>query len=195
MLRNTLQLAALTIRRPGDGVRIVIRLLGDSVRMQVESLILVAIVGTLLMVAMDRLGPGAAGPGTMLLTTAPLFLTVIQVAAMALIAALMFGVGRVFGGRGGFSDCLSTVIWLQAILMLFQIAQLVTWFVLPFLSFLVTMAALMAAAYLFISFIKEVHGFRNVFAVIIGVIVTLFVVAGMLAMLLSVVGFQQQAPI
>ncbi|MCY3877295.1 MAG: Yip1 family protein [Rhodobacteraceae bacterium] len=190
MLKDTLELAYLTIVRPGQGVRIAVRFLNTSPIVRLECLLLIAILGTLATTLTVQLAPAMQDGATELLIASPINLTIIQIATMFIVAGFIFGVGKVFGGTGSFQECLGAIIWLQAMLLIVQLAQLVSVLVFPPITSLVTFGGLGIAFYLVISFIKEIHGFRSGLAVVMGVILTLFLIALTIVAFLPMVGFQ-----
>lgn len=177
MLKDTLDLAYLTITKPGEGVRIAVRFLNTSPILRLECLLLIAILGTLATTLTVRLAPAMQDGATEILIASPVNLTMIQIATMFIVAGIIFGVGRVFGGAGSFQECLGAIIWLQAMLLIVQLAQLVSVLVFPPITSLVTFGGLGIAFYLVIGFIREIHGFRSGLAVVMGIILTLFLIA------------------
>lgn len=101
-------------------------------------------------------GAGLGGP-----FPPPLAMVALQVVAMALMAALMVGVGRMFGGTGGFAGALRLMVWLQALMILMQVVQLVAMLVLPPLAGLVSLASLGAVGWVASGFVAGLHGFRS----------------------------------
>ena len=189
MLKDTLDLAYLTIVRPGQGVRIAVRFLNTSPIVRLECLLLIAILGTLATTLTVQLAPAMQDGATELLIASPINLTIIQIATIFIVAGFIFGVGKVFGGTGSYRECLGAMIWLQAMLLIVQLAQLVSVLVFPPVTSLVTFGGLGIAFYLVISFIKEIHGFRSGLAVVMGVILTLFLIALTIVAFLPMVGF------
>jgi hypothetical protein len=120
----------------------------------------------------------------------PLAAVAVQLAANALAVVLMVQVGRLFGGRGGFADALLLVAWLQAMMALAQAAQIVVLLVLPPLAGLVLLLAIGLFFWLLVGFVQALHGFRNPFLVLIGVVGTLFATAFVLSFVLVLLGFE-----
>ncbi len=191
LLTNTVRQAILTIRDPKAGLRSVMAY-GLGNRALVETAALVAILGAI--VAALMLEFTQAEPDDMVLAPArsPIVLAAFQLATIFVSAYLLYFVGRLFGGDGTFGECLTASIWLQVILLLVQILQFALMFILPFLATLAYMAAIVLVVYLSVSFVKEVHGFRSLFAVSAGVVGTMFVLAMIIAFLMASFGIVPQ---
>lgn len=61
----------------------------------------------------------------------PLVLAGMQLVAIVLGAGLMAGVGRMFGGHGRFEDALLLTVWIEVMLLVVQLAQIVLSLALP----------------------------------------------------------------
>lgn len=137
-----------------------------------------------------RLLPMSAEAGGVLaaLAHAPLAMAGVQVMSAALGAFLLAEVGRIFGGTGRFAEALVAVGWVEAIMVLFQAAQLALTLVLPPLGALVGIATLLLAAYLVVAMTMAVHGFRNALLVVFGIIGTVMLTSLLLSMLAATLG-------
>ena len=194
LLSNTVRQAILTVRNPKAGLRSVMAY-GLGVRELAEAAVLVAILGAIVATLMLAFTPADSDDVMLTPARSPLVLTLFQIATIFVSAYLLFYVGRLFGGDGTFGACLTAAIWLQVILLLVQILQFVLMFVIPFLATLAFMAAIVLVIYLSVSFVKEVHGFRSLFAVSAGVVGTMFVLAMVIAFLMATFGIvPQQVP-
>lgn len=118
----------------------------------------------------------------------PLLVAALQ-GALAVIAVLATTlIGQAMGGTGRFEDALAMIAWFQALLFLLQVAQMVVGLILPPLTGLAGMAALILFFYLITMFVTELHGFRNPASVFAMIIVTLIGIAMTLAVLMSLLG-------
>lgn len=131
--------------------------------------------------------PVLAGRGTEL--PPPLAAVGLQLGANVLAAGLAAQVGRIFGGRGTFGDALLLVAWLQVVMVLVQIVQLVVFLALPFASGLVVVLALGLFFWLVVGFVQALHGFQQPFLVMAGTFATLFGAAFVISFLLILMGF------
>jgi len=187
MLRYTVQLAIFSIREPRNGLRHVLDL-GFRIRSVFETALLVSIMGTLLSVATIRLSPTNLDAFALTVVSAPAFFTMVQLLTMAIVSTVLYWAGRIFGGKGNFTECMTAIVWLQVILLLFQIAQFVAQIILPFLGFVVTLLGFVAAFYLIVNFVKEVHGFRSGIAVVAGILIIFLGTGVIIGMLLRNAG-------
>jgi Yip1 domain len=102
-----------------------------------------------------------------------------QFAMLVIAAAAATVVGQMREGTGRFFEALSLMVWLQAVMLLVQVAQIVVLLTLPmqintFLGF----AGIGLFLWLLTNFVAELHGFRSlgrVFLGVIGVIVALVI--------------------
>ena len=85
------------------------------------------------------------------------------------------------------------MVWLQAILLIFHIAQFLVSMVSLQLSVMIALASSIAMFYLLINFVMEVHGFKKIGAVIIGIFGTFIAAAFGLSILLTFLGFSPEA--
>lgn len=136
-----------------------------------------------------QLLPASAGDAGLLaiLAASPMSMAGVQVASAALGAFLLSEVGRVFGGRGRFPDALLAVGWIEAIMVAFQVVQLLVTLILPppldLLGALVGIASLLLAAYLMVGLTMAVHGFRNPLLVVMGILGTVMLASFLLSAL------------
>ncbi len=108
------------------------------------------------------------------LTAQPLLMAAVQAGAILLAASLMAGVGRLFGGRGRFEDALLLAVWIEVVLLLVQVAQLVLSVFLPPVAGLLGILAIALFLWLTVQFTKALHGFRSGAKVFLGLIATAF---------------------
>lgn len=132
--------------------------------------------GVSLMMSRDELGATLALPS-------PLATATSQLMVLVLSAALATWVGRWRGGRGSFADALLLIAWLQFVLLVLQVAQMLLLLVLPPLGAFVGYAAVGLFFWLLTCFVAELHGFRSLGLTFLGVFLTVLVAAFLLAML------------
>jgi hypothetical protein len=126
------------------------------------------------------------------IVTNPLVGAAMQLGVLLVVALLADRIGALFGGVGGFDGALALVVWLNAMLLLIQTAQLLTLVLVPPLAGLIAVAAVVWALWAFANFVAELHGFQNAFFVLGGVILSMIVVFFGLAMVLAMLGFAPQ---
>lgn len=115
----------------------------------------------------------------------PIRTALIQGVAMVLGALAMYHLGRARGGTGSLPEAISLLAWLQFILLLVQVAQLVAEVVLPPLASVLGLAGVAAFFWLMTNFVAELHGFRSLFSTFFGVLLSLAGLVMVLAMLLA----------
>ncbi len=155
-----LHAARLTVERPKSGARLVM-----SLRLsRPEGWIfvgLMAVVSTLLAELALRLSNVPVDPAVAFVFDSPFRLAALQLVVMGTAAYLITRVGRWAGGTGQFDDALVLMAWLQAILLLVQLAELVAAFVLPLLAGLIGIVAPFLFGWLLTNFTAELHGFAS----------------------------------
>lgn len=117
-----------------------------------------------------------------------LFMAMFQSSILLGMVVAVQGIGRALGGTGSFPDTLLLIAWLQFVMIVFQLVQLVSLLVIPPLFSLITVLALVVFLYLLTNFIVALHGFASALKVLIGIIFSFFGVAMALAILLSILG-------
>ncbi len=129
-------------------------------------------------------GPELAGS----LLADPLRMGVIETATLVITIFAIYWMGHAFGGHGTFPQAILTVIWLQYVAFLVQLAVLVLVLFAPPMAVLVNVFGIGVSFWILTFFVTEMHGFRSaglVFAVIVATI--LGVVMGM-GILLAIIG-------
>lgn len=117
----------------------------------------------------------------------PLQLAIGQMVGLLLAAGLIIWVGRIFGGKGQFSDAVALVAWVEAIMFALQLVQFVALFILPMATIVLALVGLALLIWLMVHFIAELHGFANLWGVFFGMIGTLLAISFILAALLAAV--------
>lgn len=181
-LSEILQAVRFTLRSPRAGARLVMNL-DLPVAARWMALALMAIVSTLLTLLSLAASPLAEDPAVQMLRQSPIFLATLQGLVMLVASALIHVQGRWAGGTGRFVDALVLVVWLQVILSLIQAVQIVVGLVLPALADLIGVATLGLFVWLLTNFIAELHGFRSLVLVFVGILGTVL----LLSLILSVV--------
>jgi hypothetical protein len=86
------------------------------------------------------------------------------------------------------------VVWLNAMMLLIQMAQLGALLLIPPLASLIAIATVIWALWAFANFVTELHGFQNPLFVLGGVILSMIVLFFGLAMILAILGVTPQEP-
>ena len=123
---------------------------------------------------------------------APLRTALIQWAAMLVAAQLVTRVGRWRGGSGRLADAALLIAWLQFILLLVQVVQIVVQLALPALGGMLSLLAIALLFWLLTNFVAELHGFGSLPMTFLGILgtmlVTAFVLASVFALILNLTG-------
>jgi hypothetical protein len=106
------------------------------------------------------------------------FLAVLVIwGVMVLMVFCIYYIGRSFGGLGHFDGALSIVIWLQAIMVVIQLAQLVLLLTVPPLAVLLGLVGGVLFLWLLVNFIAALHGFKSLGLVLVGIVASMVGVA------------------
>lgn len=141
----------------------------------VMAVALTAACATLLTALLQNfLGP-VADPAMQDLFNRPFLLAFSQFSLMLVGAFLMWRVGKLFRGTGSFSAALALVAWLEVVLILLQLAEVLVLMILPILAFPVGMASLFAFFYLLTHFTAALNGFTSRTATFFGILGTALV--------------------
>ncbi|RJL18058.1 Yip1 family protein [Paracoccus siganidrum] len=124
----------------------------------------------------------------------PFAMAGMQFAAITVAAALMAAVGRVFGGQGRFEDALLLTVWIEVVLLVVQALQILMMLVLPALTSMLGIAAIVLFFWLTVQFTKELHGFTSSFKVFVGLIATAFALGFVLSILAASFGLLPEMP-
>ncbi|MCP5072603.1 MAG: YIP1 family protein [Rhodobacteraceae bacterium] len=175
--------------------RIVLRrVLGFSLSISelLQIAFLISVVTVLIQVGLESSIPDDEFVSVVTLFGGPVGFFGIQFGSIMIMAGVMTVAGRVFGGSGQFIDCMKTTVWLNFILLVLQVAQLVAAFIVPLLALMVVLFSLVFSLVLIIAFVMEVHGFRNVGLVILATAGTVFATFLIASFLLVLLGFGPQ---
>lgn len=99
-------------------------------------------------------------------------------------AVVMFGAGRLFRGTGRVEDALLLTVWLQFVLLMFQVLQIVTQMILPPLSAIVGYSSIVIFLWLISNFAAELHRFSSALKTFFGVLATMILIGMALASIL-----------
>ena len=178
-LQTLLRAARDTLVNPASAARYVMGL-GLDAGQGLMALGLTAVCATLLTAMMQAFMGPIDDPAMQEMFNRPFILAISQFGLMALGAFLMWRVGRVFGGNGSFAQSLALVAWLEVVLILLQVAEVVVLLVLPILALPVGFASVFAFFYLLTNFTAALNGFTSLtktFFAILGTALAVLVLA------------------
>ncbi len=183
---SLLRMARATISDPRTGARFVIGLnLPRPVLWQFFLLQLV--LSAILKIVVFDLMPA---DGDIFPEEAAITFTMLEaVVGLAMILGMTY-IGRALGGTGDFNGSLALVIWLQFVLLLVSVLQIILLVVMPPMVDLLSVAAIGLFFWLLVGFVAELHGFKSTGTVFLGVILSIFAIFILLSILLTMLGFQ-----
>ncbi len=176
-----------TLRAPRAGVR---RLLAMDPPMEARwlGLLLVTVLSVFVTGLSLLLLPPGSEPGILALLADPFVGVPSQALSLVIAAAAIAGIGRLFGGHGGFADALLLVVWIEFLMTFAQAGELAVMLVLPPLGVFLALALLAWFLWVIVNAIAELHGFRNLALVLLGLAGGFVVVVVALALVLSGLG-------
>jgi hypothetical protein len=182
--QNLLVAARDTLRDPAGAARYVMGL-NLSTAQGLMALVLTATLATLLTALMQGfLGP-IDDPGMQNLFNQPFLLAISQFGLMLLGAALMWRLGQAFGGKGSFAQSLALVAWLEVVLILLQLVEVLVLLALPILALPIGLFSIFAFFFLLTHFTAALNGFVSLtktFFAILGTAVALLFLASIVLM-------------
>lgn len=151
-------------------------------------LVLTVLLGVLLAVLSQAINPLPQDIADNAIQITPFGYAIIMGVALILSVFALYRVGRLLGGQGRFKDVLVLMVWLQAVLLLFQVAQMIAALIVPPLSIFVTMASYAAGFWIMAVFVREAHRFNGIGGAI-GTIILAFMAIGFgLSLILPILG-------
>jgi hypothetical protein len=186
LMDQILSLARLSLNDPRGAVRALLGM-GVPLPARTAGLLLVAVSSAMLLHLGFLFLPGTDDPLALFMSQSPFRTAVIQWLILAATVLFIYQIGRVFGGKGSLTDALLVVVWLQVIMLAVQLAQLLSLVLFTPLAGVVNLAGLILFFWLFTSFIAELHGFKSRWAVLAGVIGSGFLIAVVVAVVLSMI--------
>ncbi len=111
-----------------------------------------------------------------------------QAGSILVVSAVMAGAGRLFGGQGRFQDALLLMVWLEFVLALIAVLQLLLILVLPVAASILSIVALGLFLWLMVQFSAALHGFANLWAVLAGMVASFLVLVVAMALILAFLG-------
>lgn len=104
--------------------------------------------------------------------TPPLTVVGLQAALLLYGAFAMSFVGQRFGGKGNFADALLLLTWIEFVLMVGQVIQVVLMVFFPISATIMSILLVGLMFFLLVQFTLVLHGFENPAAVAVGVFLT-----------------------
>lgn len=134
------------------------------------ALVLVAVLSTLLAHLSFALLPAAMRAGFENMMANPIGTAIVQVTAAVVGAVMVYRIGRWRGGQGTLPQSATLLAWLQFVLLIVQVAQVLCEIILPPLAGILGYLGLGLFFWLLVNFVMELHGFRSAFATFFGIL-------------------------
>lgn len=128
------------------------------------------------------------------INSSPLLVALRHVISIVLVAALMTGIGRMFGGKGSFEDGLLLTVWIELIMLMIQLLLVLIILVIPGFAAIIGYIAIFLLIWLTVQFTKALHGFTSSAKVFLGLAATAFAVGTAVLLLAISVGVMPQLP-
>lgn len=130
------------------------------------------------------------GPSGMMGTAlgGPVQSLMLQGGVLLLMAGAAYQVGRFMGGGGSFADAVLLIAFLQGVMVLIQLVQIVALMLIPPVAGIFGLVGFAVFLWMLTGFVAEMHGFRSLLGVFGMIFVTAFGLAFLMAMLLAMLG-------
>lgn len=127
--------------------------------------ILTALLGTLAQIVFTQITKVDMGE-----ITSPVAVVGLQAALILYGAAVLSFIGQRFGGTGRFSDAVVLISWIEFVLMIGQMIQVLLMVFFPISATIMSVLLIGLLFFLLVQFTMVLHGFENPFAVAVGVL-------------------------
>lgn len=187
-LASVSDLLRVTLTDPAEAVR---RLVGLGLPMQARLIafalvVVLSVLLTQILILVMPMGAGAPWGGLM---HNPLGAAAVQAGTVLMFTTGISVVGGWFGGRARFDDALLLMVWLEFVLFVFQLVQVVLSLILPPVALIFGFLSVIVFFWLLVSFTAVLNGFGNRVKVLAGVLATFFAAAFLFALLATLLGF------
>jgi hypothetical protein len=108
--------------------------------------------------------------GPQMIPTSPFIQALVVWGGMILTVYGTHYIGKMFGGTGSFDQSLCGVIWLQTVLLVFQVGQVVLLTVSEGVGAMASIGLFVYTVWLFVNFVAVIHGFKSLWMVFVGFI-------------------------
>ncbi len=174
MIAQLLQMVQFSVQSPKQGAEMVLAA-KPSREILWMILALVVALSVILSQFMAYLMPAPAEQEVLVpFRYSPVMFALIMWGLLVLMVCCTHYIGAMFGGTGAFDDSLTVVIWLQTILLVIQVVQLVLALFSPTISGIIGLVFGLLSIWIFVNFVAVVHGFKSLTYVFVGLVLSLF---------------------
>ena len=178
-----------TFGDPRAGMRRVLNL-GLPRSISIEALVLTAVISAVLSEISLYLAPMPDGAQMMRsIAGGPISVVMMQIGLLVIVALGVHRIGRAMGGVGDLTGALLVVVWVQVVMIVLQLVQIIALVLVPPLATMIGLASIGVFFWMITNFVTELHGFERrvkVFAVILAGFIALVLA---LSVVLGVLGF------
>jgi hypothetical protein len=186
-LQNLLAMVWRSITNPREGAEEVLSL-GVPRSALWTLLLLVVVLSSILGQITTFLLAGISGAELSGLFAMPIATGVIQfVVLVGTVYAIHF-IGRSFGGTGTLDEALLLIAWLQFVMVCIQVVQSLFMVIAPPIGSVIGIVALALFMWLLTNFVAVIHGFRSLGQVFTMILLSLFGIAFILSIILTIFG-------
>jgi hypothetical protein len=118
----------------------------------------------------------------------PMITGMLQLVLLVVAIYAIHFIGRSMGGKGSVDEAILLVAWLQFVMVCIQVVQTGLMLILPPLAIIAGIVGLVLFMWLLTNFIAVIHGFRSLGQVFVMILVSMFVLAFILSILLTLFG-------
>jgi hypothetical protein len=149
------------------------------------ALLLTSVLSAILAHVSFALLPVSSQAGLEGMMASPLRTAIVQVIAAFTGAFAAQVVGRWRGGTGTLPRTVALLAWLQFVMLILQVAQILAEIVLPPFALVLAYVSVGLFLWLLVHFVMELHGFRSVAATTFGILGTMVMMGFLLALLIA----------
>jgi hypothetical protein len=186
-LQTLLPMVWRTITNPREGAEEVLAL--GVPRQALWTILLLVLVLSIILGQITTLlvaaATGTEGTGPL---ANPIVTGVLQLALLLVAIFAIHRIGRAFGGTGSLDEAILLIAWLQFVMVCIQVVQTGLMLVLPPLASIVGILGLVLFMWLLTNFVAVIHGFRSLGQVFVMILVSMFVMAFILSIFLTLAG-------
>ena len=158
-----------SLKRPKEGISAVFKW-QLSLQDSALALTLTAVVSAVLISLLIGPLPPEVDPVTAAMLGSPFYLAIVQLVGLAMIAACLHLLGRVFGGQGTLPQAVVMMAWLEVILILISTVQSVALILVPPVGVVLVPVGMVLSRWLITNFVAELHGVGSLVMTLLGVI-------------------------
>lgn len=173
MIAQLLKMVQFSVQSPKEGAQMVLNA-KPSREILWSMLALVVALSVILAQIMRFLVPAPTDAEMLIpFQSSPVMFALVMWGLLVLMVFCTHFIGAIFGGEGAFDDSLVVVIWLQTILLVIQVIQVIVAFVSPMFAGIVGLVFGLLSIWIFVNFVAVVHGFKNLALVFFGLVASM----------------------